>query len=126
MVTAQASFKGICNREQFEAPVTQVRRTGVIGTVRFGKVGPVYLSNLTITASGKSGGPPVSYSMDTMVPTAPLTRPTSTHKFVISITRAPTAICTIGSRPPASSEDPLDAFCPLCNALMEAIGLFIA
>ena len=41
MVTAQANFRGICNREQFVAEVDQVRRIGVIGTVWSAKVGPV-------------------------------------------------------------------------------------
>ena len=34
----------------------QVRRSGVMGTVPSGRVGPEYESNLTVTAMGRSGG----------------------------------------------------------------------
>ena len=33
-----------------------VRRSGAMGTVPSGRVGPKYVSNCTVTATGRSGG----------------------------------------------------------------------
>ena len=58
MVTAQASFRGSWRREHGTPDVDQVRRSGVMGTVPSGSVGPEYASNFTMTAAGRSGGAP--------------------------------------------------------------------
>ena len=60
--------------------------------------------------------------MATTVPMAPLTRPLSTQRLAVSITRASHARQMMGSKPPASSEEALTALGPLWTALMVAIG----
>ena len=57
-----------------------------------------------------------------MVPIAPLTRPTSTHRLLVSMTRADLARHTTASKPLASSDEALAALVPVCTALMVAIG----
>ena len=56
MVTAQASLRGSCRREHEPPDADQVRRSGVMGTVPSDRVGPLYESNLTVTAIGRLGG----------------------------------------------------------------------
>ena len=60
--------------------------------------------------------------MDSTVPMAPFTNPTSTHKLLMSITLAVLASIITGSKPPASSGEALDALGPVCTALMVATG----
>ena len=57
-----------------------------------------------------------------MVPIAPLTRPTSTQRLLVSMTRADFARHTTASKPLASSDEALAALAPVCTALMVAIG----
>ena len=57
-----------------------------------------------------------------MVPMAPLTKPTSTHRLLVSITQAECARNMTGSSPAASSAGALDAFAPVWTAWMVAIG----
>ena len=56
-----------------------------------------------------------------MVPIAPLTRPTSTQRLLVSMTRADLAKHTTASKPLASSDEALAALAPVCTALMVAI-----
>ena len=56
MVTAQASLSGSWRREHDPPDADQVQRSGVMGTVPSGRVGPLYESNLTVTAIGRLGG----------------------------------------------------------------------
>ena len=56
MVTAHASLRGSCSREHWVVDDDHVRRSGMIGTVPSESVGPEYVSNVTVTATGKSGG----------------------------------------------------------------------
>ena len=122
IVTAQASLRGICSREHALPPCIQVRRWGTIGRLPSCKVGPQYLLNLTITAKGRLGGPPLWWQMAWTVPIAPFTRPASVHRLDVSITLAPRARQMTGSSPEASSEDALLALGPVWTALMVAIG----
>ena len=77
------------------------------------------MSNWTMTDTGRLGGDsPGLKQMACMVPMAPLTRPASTHRFAVSITRAPLAMQMMGSSPPASSGEALVALAPVWMALM--------
>ena len=57
-----------------------------------------------------------------MLPIAPLTRPMSTQRLQVSMTRADLARNTTVSKPLASSDEALAALAPVCTALMVAIG----
>ena len=86
--------------------------------------GPVYLSNCTSTAMGKLGGLcPVAYKMSRTFPVAPLHKPFGAHRLDLSITLAPLARSSTGSRPPASSVFADAALEQECTALMRAIGV---
>ena len=61
-----------------------------------------------------------------MVPIAPLTKPTSTQRLLVSMTRADLARHTTASKPLASSGEALAAFAPVCTALIVAIGCPLA
>ena len=56
------------------------------------------------------------------VPMAPLMSPMSTQKLEVSMTRALCARQMMDSKPPASSDEALEAFGPLWTALMVATG----
>ena len=60
--------------------------------------------------------------MATTVPMAPLMRPASTHRLVVSMILALCAREETGSRPAASSGEALLALGPVCTALMVAMG----
>ena len=68
----------------------------------------------------------VAYMKSTTVPVAPLQRPTSVHKFIVSVICAPLARKTTGSSPDISSALAFLAASVECLALFLATGWFRA
>src|SRR5437016_2120244 len=101
---AHARESGNCNRGQRPDLLSHIRLIGTIGTTGipsiFVRVGPLYLSNDTKITAGKKVGSGLSLNkISVIVPIAPFTRPTATHIFAVSITRAFLDNNISGSRP---------------------------
>ena len=58
MVMAHASLSGSWSQVEWESVIEQERRKEQMGTEPSGRVGPEYVSYTTVTATGRSGGPP--------------------------------------------------------------------